>query len=758
MTLLILTALWCFFLRNTFDAGRSFALDMDNEFFVGTVLSAISASLSHGEWPLRMDTVLGGVPLYNFPQLSPLYPFYFASLPIFRTPGDVVHSMHWLTVGHLLILEINTFVFLRVVGVSRIAAVAGAALFAFSANSLTYAAWLNITAPYAWFPLYLAGLIGIFRAPDRVIFPVVALVAVVLLALASPAQPLIHAVMVSIVFVVAHCWRGNGFVDGWKETRRPLAVLGAVGVLAFLIVAPIVIPTALEFKDMIRWIGSFPPVIGNARIPFAAFQVDQLSVSSLAGILFRQEGAAVGSPYVGVIGVALAAVAAVSSMRSWIARALLFIALYSIISATGSNLGLAHFNYLVPVLNKIREPSRFLVLFQFAIAALAALGIDQLRRVLRADRDLAVRNPRREIAALWVVAVLGLVLMLMPAIQAKTISTLSPWVSVLALVSLIALTMLCMRKPSNSAGMFVGLLWAAVALVLLAADVRWVPAPISASKYNRDGGHELDQVFDRLVALDPKRRYRVVFDGTIDKQMAAMLASYKGIRTLNAYFNPAPYRQFEELYYHAQRSPNYFQALGARYLVCDSCAADAVRGYELLDRTAGFSIYEAKHALPHSQLMTTVDGTYSGLNDFAAKLAGADLSKGLLFVSPGDADIAGTASQDGCTSEETRRSAERMRVTSTCPAKAALVVNEFFDPSWKAKIDGKAARIVRVNSSQMAIPLPPGQHVVDLRYRPVTFLVSVPIGIAGAGLAVLALILRRRGRARSKASVLGQGV
>jgi len=743
--LLALATLWCFFLRNTFDPERSFAIDMDNEFFIGTVLSAISASLSHGEWPLRMDTVLGGVPLYNFPQLSPLYPFYLASLPIFRTPDEVVHSMHWITLGHLLILEINTFVFLRVIGASRIAAIAGAALFAFSANSLTYAAWLNITAPYAWFPLYLAGLVGIFRYPDRVAFPVLALVAIVLLTLASPAQPLIHAVMVSAVFVIAR-WTSNGPVEGWKTIRRPLTLLVMVGVLAFLIVAPVIIPAAAEFKDMVRWIGPFPPVVGNARIPFAAFQIDQLSVASLIGIFFRQDGAAVGSPYVGMFGIALAAVAAISCMRSWIARALLFIAVYSIVSSTGSNLGLVHVNYLIPVLNKIREPSRFLVLFQFAIAALAALGIDQLRRAAQADCGLSAQSSRRQIAALWGVAALGLTLLLVS--DGTVISAVPPWASVLSLVILIVLTTLWRRRPSNFAGVVVGSLWAGVALLLLAADVRWVPAPIAVSKYNRSGGQELDKVFDRLVELDPQRQFRVIFDGMIDKQMASMQASYKRIRTLNAYFNPAPYRQFEELYYHGQRSPNYFQALGARYLVCDSCMADAVRGYEFLERIGGLNIYEATHALPHSQALTTVDGTYTDVHDFAAQLAGADLSKGLLYVHASDIDAFGTGPQGGCTSQETRRSAERLRVTTECLSRSALILNEFFDGSWKAKVDGRQARILRVNGSQMAVPVPPGKHVVDVRYRPTTFLTSVPIAIVGAVLACFALFaLLRRGRA-----------
>ncbi|NDZ14507.1 hypothetical protein C7T35_18185 [Variovorax sp. WS11] len=742
--LLVLAALWAFFLRGAFTPDRSFALLMDNEFFIGAVLSSISASIAHGDWPLRMDTVLGGVPLYNFPQLSPLYPLYFASLPIFRTPTEVVHSMHWITLGHLLILQINTYVFLRVIGASRIAAVAGAGLFAFSANSLTYAAWLNITAPYAWFPLYLAGLVGIFRFPGRPSFVAMALVSIVLLALASPAQPLIHAILLSVIFVIAH-WASIGLAEGWQRTKHPLALLIAVGVLACMLVSPVLMPAALEFKGMIRWIGPFPPVVGNAPIPFTAFQIDQLSIRDLAGVLFRQEGAAVGSPYVGVIALALAGVAAVSCFGSWITKALVFIAIYSIISSTGSNLGLAHVNYLVPILNKIREPSRFLVLFQFAIAALAALGIDQLRR--RASADAETSTPARrlgQLASLWIVAALGTALLLLT--DGRVISPVPPWASILFLLLLIAITLWSSRKPSRLSNLLIGALWASGALLLLAADVRWTPAPLYTSTYNTGGGRQLDKVFDRLAQLDPQRQYRVIFDGSIDKQMASMLASYKGIRTLNAYFNPAPYRQFEELYYHGPRSINYFQALGARYLICDSCKEDAIRGYSFLESVDALSIYEAKQALPHSQMLTAVDGTYASLGDFAAKLTNADLSQGLLYVRAEDIDVAGPPPQTRCEARETRRSDSRMSMVTRCPTKGVLIVNEFFDEAWKAAIDGDRARILRVNGSQMAVALPPGQHEIEFRYRPKSFLFSIPIAILALVTCAVLIALRRRAR------------
>ena len=83
------------------------------------------------------------------------------------------------------------------------------------------------------------------------------------LTLASPAQPLIHAVLVTIVFVCVYSinqfWNGRG-----KEIPIVLGTIGVVGFLALLLTAPAILPAVLEFENMIRWIGAFPAVIGDA--------------------------------------------------------------------------------------------------------------------------------------------------------------------------------------------------------------------------------------------------------------------------------------------------------------------------------------------------------------------------------------------------------------------------------------------------------------------------------------------------------------
>ena len=742
--LVALVAIWGAFLWNAFDPAYSFALFMDNEFFIGTVLSAMSDAFGGGEWPLRMTTVLGGMPTHNLAQLSPFYPLYFVPLPLFETPIDAAHSMHWITLLHLLLFAVNMFILLRVMGATRVAAVTGAALVAFGANSLAYAVWMNIVAPYAWFPLYMAGLIGILENRVSVKYPAMATGAIVLLVLASPSQPLIHAVFVTCVLVLVRWWTNRSTADSSVKSV-PFFKLAAIAVIAFLLAAPALLPAFIEFREMIRWIGPFPAVAGYGRIPFEAFLIGQLSITELGGVLVKIAHNGVGSQYVGPVAASLAVVALFARARSWITIAIAAISVYALVSSTGSNLGLAYINYILPLVNKIREPSRFLFLFQLGIGILAALGIDELRRVASsAQPSLALRRPGVLIAAIALVslaaafALRGHGAVVAPAIVAAVL-----------LLALVAITIFVSQTHWRWRGEAVSLCWGAAALAILATNVSWLPPPIAASHYLNNDGVALDMAINRVADLDPRHDYRLIFEGSIDKQMAAMLASYQKVRTLNSYFNPAPLRQFQEMYHHGPRTDNYLQVLGARYLLCRDCAGVEYRGFKFREHIYGYDLHEASDALPHVQVAQRVDGRFDGLADFVGKAVGYDLSRGLLFVEPGEVvTLDGTVPKTGaCIVREDIRKNNRIRYFVSCGSPAVLILNEFYADPWRVTVNGAASEALRVNGNQIGVQLGHGAQVVEFTYRPWTFCLSIALAAIGVLLLLFwAFWIRRKKR------------
>jgi hypothetical protein len=724
LILLALFGLWFFFLWNAFEGGRSFGLWMDNEFMIGTILSSMSASLRDGNWPFRMDTVLGGFPLYNLTQLSPFYPFYFTPLPIFKSPIDVVHSLHWLTLIHLLIFEINMYIFIRAVGTSRLAAITGAALVAFSANSVVYAAWININAPYAWLPLYLAGLVGILRLPGSKLSFSMALSGMVLLTLASPSQPLIHAIFLTIIFVIAYL-RHQLRIASTVQAREAVVRIVVIAVLAILLTAPVIFPALVEYKNMVRWVGPFPPVVGNGRLSFGAFTYDQLSIADLSGVFFNFKSADVGSQFVGILPFALATIAVISKPRSWLVGALAFIAVYSLISSTGSNLGLAYLNYIVPMLNKIREPSRFLVLFQLAVGVLAALGIDELRKLVLSK--VTENDAKRQLIALVIIVVVATVSLFVVPKQLG--SYLLPIISLLVFIALISLVWILAHREARNRDTIVAVVWSGAALILLTFEVPWLPGPVSSSIYLTKSALPIDMAIKRVATLDPTREYRVIFDGKVEKPMASMLASYRNVRTFNSFICPAPYRQFMEMYYHGPRSPdNYFRILGGKYMICKECTEKSLIGYKYLESVAGHEIYETQDVLPRSYIVQNLNGNFLNLQDFMKKAASADLAKKVLFVEPNVAvgfKKANGNTEADCLSREDNRTVNHSRFVVQCKSAGVLVLNEFFDDAWKVTVDGVKIPTLRVNGNQMGAAFKPGAHIIEFQYAPSIFSFSL---------------------------------
>jgi hypothetical protein len=732
---LTLFVLWLFFMWDGIGADRTFAVFLDNEAMLGPILASMSSALRNGYWPLRMDTVLGGFPLYNLAQFSPFYPFYFLILPIYTNPLDVMHSMHWVTIVHILILEINMYVFIRTSGASSLAAIIGSALVAFSANSLAYAPWVNITAPYAWFPLYAAGLIGILQNPLSKRHFVMTIVGMVLLTWASPAQPLIHAVLITGIFTVVRLIKN---VQQGKATEAyfTIVIIGIVAVMAVLLTAPVIFPALFEYKDMVRWVGNSPPVVGNDRIPFKAFLTDQLSIADLGGVLLKFKSADVGSQYVGVITVALASLAVMSRPRSWLVLSLAFIAGYSLISATGSHLGLAYINYVIPLINKIREPSRFLVLFQFATGALAALGIDEVRNmVMRRD---ALASVRYKLILMTVIAVFAAITWL--AVPEKIVSPISQAIPLAILVGLILLTWFISTRTFQGRDTAIALAWGSAALILLVVEVPWLPPYLTQSNYISKNTLSLDTALDRLASLDPSKEYRIIFGGKTEKPLAGMIASYHGLRTLNSFICPAPLRYFNELYYHLPQNDNYFRALGAKYLLCKDCPEIDTQGYSFLESVAGYEIYETKDVLPRSYIVHQLNGNFSDLADFKAKARTHNLIDKILYTEPeakiGLKNYNDKIKQD-CLLKEDIRTSNHSRFVLQCSAGGVLVLNEFFDKNWRITVDGIKKRIFKVNGNQIGARFTPGSHIIEFDYSPKVFKYSLLLMLIGIGLCLI---------------------
>jgi hypothetical protein len=189
------------------------------------------------------------------------------------------------------------------------------------------------------------------------------------------------------------------------------------------------------------------------------------------------------------------------------------------------------------------------------------------------------------------------------------------------------------------------------------------------------------------------------------------------------------------------------ELLGVRYLLVSS--ADGVQaarklGYRQVDAARGLVVFEDDEALPRSHL----------IGDVAAVRDDGQAREQL--ASPGfDPRKTATLARISCPASGAsppearllRNDAEAVDVRTSSRQTSLLVVTNVDYPGWTAEVDGRAARIGRVDGLLQGVCLPPGDHHVALRFRPTRWPVAVAASAAGA-LGVLALLvlpaLRRR--------------
>ena len=64
-----------------------------------------------------------------------------------------------------------------------------------------------------------------------------------------------------------------------------------------------------------------------------------------------------------------------------------------------------------------------------------------------------------------------------------------------------------------------------------------------------------------------------------------------------------------------------------------------------------------------------------------------------------------------------------------------MVISETHHPGWRATVDGRPERVLRVDHALRGVPLAPGTHTISFEFRPR----SLSLGLACSGLALLVL-------------------
>lgn len=158
-----------------------------------------------------------------------------------------------------------------------------------------------------------------------------------------------------------------------------------------------------------------------------------------------------------------------------------------------------------------------------------------------------------------------------------------------------------------------------------------------------------------------------------------------------------------------------FQLLGVHYLVTQRTITHGA--FSLIASEGDAHLYRYNGARPrawlvHAARVVPPEKNFETLNDDAFDPASTVLLNAEPPISLADAAPADAQS------EIVEHHAGFLKVRTHASANHLLVVSEIFYPGWQVTVDGQPAPLLRANDILMAVPVPSGDHQIELTFAP----------------------------------------
>jgi len=711
--------------------GMAFSGSDLRYFFYG-VREAVAAALRHGDLPLWQRGFYLGYPLVADPQAAVFAPTTWLTLP-----WDAPRALTLATLLHLTIAGWGMATWMRLRGLSPASGLLAAVLFALGAKQTVHVVHWNFAATIAFWPWMLAGLEG-FAAHRRSRWLLVAAVATALAWLGGSPQ------MAHFGCVVAGLYALRIAFDLWPVRRADAAWAVAIVPVGFVLAAVMVLPT-LELSRM----GPRAVVVDYAFVTswrwpdawgLALYVLPHAYGDGRWGLnLWEASG------YVGIPALALA-VAAPARRRGVI--------LFAVLALLGPWLALGEkaplqlhwlFYKLLPGYGSFRVPTRGLVVTAFAVALLAAEGLEALRR------DPARARLFRSLGVLAAVAALALLLPRLPGFPFDPATTRkTAWFAVM-MAGLGALWLAAVWRGLRGAV-------AGAAIVALAFYEPWYLFSrfnaVSLAASERPALHD----FAPFVPTAPSPR-RV---GVVAKWGASINAPLRNGWEGTMGYGPMSISRVRELLEGTQRdevvrlgamdgdatfpaanpaSP-LWPLLATPIVVSDRPQPDLEQFFvgrrEWENRLVGFRAPALPRVFWTGSWEVAPDPEVTGPLLRAAKGDRAVLAEPPAGLPPPGAPEGPVAA------EGVRVDGPSLEATVVAPRDGLAVILDPFYPGWTATVDGKPAPILRADFAFQAVPVSAGTHEIRLTYR--NRWVELGAAVSAGTLALLGVALAIRSR------------
>ena len=384
-------------------AGGPLAYGPDTTVFYYPLTEWMTGEIRAGRLPLWIPLIFGGYPLLADGEVGPLYPPNLVLL----APFSMSQAYAAMRTLHFAVAAVGLYGLARALGAGRFGAVIGGLAFGYGSFMVGHLEHDNILRSAAWLPwLLLAAELALRRTgPWRAVWALAGALVLALQCLGLHIQPVLLSLLALGAYLVVGPLEapGGGSSPPLREepaprsARRsgirallPRATIGAAIVgLGFGLAAMQLVPLYLLGQRSVR-----PSLVTYDYATSYAVSPPQL-LTLLFPYMFHfdaQRSWALWSPhestlYVGVAPLVLALIA-VAFLRTRAACFFGVVAAVSLILALGDYLPIKPYAIIwnLPGFVYLRAPARFGLLFELALACLAALAIDWLARRARAEQ------------------------------------------------------------------------------------------------------------------------------------------------------------------------------------------------------------------------------------------------------------------------------------------------------------------------------------------------------------------------------------
>ncbi|HZZ28774.1 MAG TPA: YfhO family protein [Pirellulales bacterium] len=397
----------------------------------------------------------------------------------------------------------------------------------------------------------------------------------------------------------------------------------------------------------------------------------------------------------------------------------------------------------VPLLNKFRLPSRAIVVFELAVAVLAALGFSTLLGIARnsswpkSEPDLSNSGPshRDRMQLLWALPL---------GSAAFTVLAMGCWRPYLSSYPLVAVgpvimaTAVCLVLRASAGGR-----WALAALILLSA----IDLGVYGMSYSIYG--HVEQLSQFIAKIDPPPGFpsgRVALDLANGTEAAPGQKTVRagdqilldGWQRVDGYAGLDPIKKLDYC------QPAALRAAGAQWI-----AADAAKQLENANQHGWVAKLDRTKIVPDQPVFSMGKSTiWIRLRDpqprawlvshtVASANPAVDISKISLTAEAlveKESSPQMTAHQPAASQSTNGPPAPKadppqpvavladepgnLLLEVKCPSEQFLIVNESYHGGWHATIDGAPAPILQADGDFMGTYVPAGHHEVALKFQP----------------------------------------